>query len=159
PKASLAHRPLWNESLPSIQEARAVLACGSCRPPDSGELAADVQRVIGSRPTLLARDDVLLNANSLRYAARDRGSTPLLFDLDGAILDTLSLEYELVNELLPRHGVDEQAPRAVVRSAFPYPFADSWRRILTAIGHEPDDALVADLVKALEREREQRSAR
>lgn len=80
----------------------------------------------------------------------------LLWDLDGVILDTLSLEYELVNELLARHGI-EPVECAVVRVNFPYPIPDSWRRILAAAGRDADDALVGELTDALERERATRT--
>jgi HAD superfamily hydrolase (TIGR01509 family) len=79
----------------------------------------------------------------------------LLWDLDGVILDTLSLEYEVVNEMLARHGVGP-VERDVVRRNFPYPIPDAWRGILTAAGREPDDGLVAELTAELERERSQR---
>ncbi|MEA2428531.1 MAG: hypothetical protein QOF37_2159 [Thermoleophilaceae bacterium] len=76
----------------------------------------------------------------------------LLFDLDGVIVDTLTLEYDVVNELLARHGIGP-VDREVVRGSFPYPIAESWRRILSDAGQEPDDALVAGLAAELERER------
>jgi HAD superfamily hydrolase (TIGR01509 family) len=79
----------------------------------------------------------------------------LLFDLDGVIVDTLSLEYEVVNELLAQQGI-EPVDREVVRVNFPYPIPESWRRTLTTAGREPDDALVAGLSDALERERASR---
>jgi HAD superfamily hydrolase (TIGR01509 family) len=80
----------------------------------------------------------------------------LLFDLDGVIVDSLTLEYEVVNELLGRHGI---APmdREVVRVNFPFPIPESWGRILNAAGHEPDDALVAELTEELEAERARRT--
>jgi HAD superfamily hydrolase (TIGR01509 family) len=58
-----------------------------------------------------------------------------------------------VNELLPRHGVSEPVSREVIRHAFPHPIPESWRRILDAIGHPYDDALIDHLTEELERER------
>ncbi len=80
------------------------------------------------------------------------GVKGLLFDLDGVILDTLSLEYDVVNELLARHGIDP-VEREVVRANFPYPIPESWRRIL---GDRADDELIAQLTEELERERSER---
>jgi HAD superfamily hydrolase (TIGR01509 family) len=81
------------------------------------------------------------------------GVKALLVDLDGVILDTLSLEYEVVNELLAKHGIDP-VDREVVRANFPYPIPESWRRIL---GEKADDHLVAQLTEELERERSSRA--
>jgi HAD superfamily hydrolase (TIGR01509 family) len=80
------------------------------------------------------------------------GTRALLFDLDGVIVDTLGLEYEVVNELLARHGL-EPVDREVIRVNFPYPIPESWRRIL---GDRADEELVAALTEELERERTQR---
>jgi HAD superfamily hydrolase (TIGR01509 family) len=92
-------------------------------------------------------------------AARLRVPDPtraLLWDLDGVMLDTLSLEYEVVNDLLRAHGIDRTVERETVREAFPYPIPDAWRRMLGAIGQPPDEATVLELSAALERERAQR---
>ena len=88
----------------------------------------------------------MILASRLRVPERTKA---LLFDLDGVILDTLSLEYEVVNELLVSHGI-EPVDREVVRVNFPYPIPESWRRIL---GGDPDEALIAQLTQELERER------
>lgn len=77
----------------------------------------------------------------------------LLWDLDGVILDTLTLEYEVAGDLLRERGIEKELPLRVVRAAFPHPIPEAWRRMLTAIGEEPSDALVADLTDALESER------
>jgi HAD superfamily hydrolase (TIGR01509 family) len=81
------------------------------------------------------------------------GTEALLFDLDGVIIDTLTLEYDVVNELLPQYGVEATVPREVVRQAFPHPIPESWRRILDGIGQPYDDALIDELTAALEGER------
>ena len=78
----------------------------------------------------------------------------LLWDLDGVVLDTLTLEYGLVQALLAER-VPACAPvgREVVRRAFPHPIPEFWRRILTASGLEPDGGLVQQLTERLEHER------
>ena len=81
----------------------------------------------------------------------------LLWDLDGVILDTLALEYGVVNELLERHRI-EPVDRELVRANFALPIPDSWRSILTAAGHEAGDTVVAELTEELERERAARPA-
>ena len=83
------------------------------------------------------------------------GTKALLVDMDGVILDTLTFEYDVVNELLARHGI-APVDREVVRVNFPYPIPESWARILTAAGREPDDALVAELTDELVRARGER---
>jgi HAD superfamily hydrolase (TIGR01509 family) len=76
----------------------------------------------------------------------------LLLDLDGVILDTLTLEYDVVNELLAKHG-RPPVDREVVRVNFPYPIPESWRRIL---GDDAGEQLIEELTKDLERERSER---
>ena len=72
PKTTVADHRLWNEALPGVEQARAVLRCDDCRPPDSEQLAEQVLAVIGERPTLVVRDDALLNAEGLRHVASER---------------------------------------------------------------------------------------
>jgi HAD superfamily hydrolase (TIGR01509 family) len=100
-----------------------------------------------------ARADIFARVILASRVKLTDGAAALLFDLDGVIVDTLSLEYEVVNELLPRFGVRAPVRREVIRRAFPLPIPDSWRQILTEIGHPPDDALVVELTEALEHER------
>jgi HAD superfamily hydrolase (TIGR01509 family) len=76
----------------------------------------------------------------------------LLVDLDGVLLDTLTMEYELMGELLGR-----PIERSVVRAAFPHPIPEAWRRILVAVGIDPDPALIAKLGAELEAERGRRA--
>lgn len=75
----------------------------------------------------------------------------LLWDLDGVVLDTLTLEAGLVQELLHRHAPDA-APvdRETVRRAFPHPIPAFWRLILEAAAVEGTPALVAGLTADLE---------
>ncbi len=70
--ASVAGRPLWQTTTPGIQEARNALGCRRCRPPDTDALSARTIAVIGRRPTLLVRDDAVLNFESLRFTALTR---------------------------------------------------------------------------------------
>jgi HAD superfamily hydrolase (TIGR01509 family) len=78
----------------------------------------------------------------------------LLWDLDGVVLDTLTMEYDLVQELLARHAPTAgSADRELVRRAFPHTIPEFWRLILTALDAEPTEALVAQLTDALEHER------
>ena len=76
------------------------------------------------------------------------GTAGLLVDLDGVVLDTLTLEYDVVNELL-----DVDVPREVIRRAFPHPIPESWRMILEAIGEPAGEDRIAELTEVLERER------
>ncbi|UTI65911.1 HAD family phosphatase [Paraconexibacter antarcticus] len=75
----------------------------------------------------------------------------LLWDLDGVVLDTLSLEVGIVQDLLAEH-VPAVAPvdREAVRRAFPHTIPVFWRLLLEGAGAEPDDALVRTLTDALE---------
>jgi hypothetical protein len=85
PKATVADHRLWNDALPGVEQARAVLRCDSCTPPDSEQLAEQVLAVIGERPTLVVRDDALLNAAALRQVAAERDrSADLSAPADGA---------------------------------------------------------------------------
>jgi hypothetical protein len=75
PDAEVDDRALWNEALPGVQQARQVMTCDDCSPPDSEWLAGEVLDTIGDRPALITREDALLNASGLRWVASDREST------------------------------------------------------------------------------------
>lgn len=82
----------------------------------------------------------------------------LLWDMDGVLLDTLSLEYGLVQELLDAHTDAGRMPRTplareTVRGAFALSIPDFWRVILADRGVAADGALVDTLTAALERGR------
>jgi hypothetical protein len=64
--AHIDGRPLWSIGTPGIDQARSALGC-RCELPDTERLSDAVVALIGERPTLLARDDAILNAESLRY--------------------------------------------------------------------------------------------
>jgi HAD superfamily hydrolase (TIGR01509 family) len=62
------------------------------------------------------------------------GKAALLWDMDGVLLDTLSLDYEVVNRLLETRATDPPViSRAVVCANFPYDPPEFWRRILATI--------------------------
>ncbi len=74
----------------------------------------------------------------------------LLWDLDGVVLDTLTLEYDIVRSLLAEHVPAAGAvDRETVRQAFPHPIPAFWRRILAALGAPAADALITTLTVAL----------
>jgi HAD superfamily hydrolase (TIGR01509 family) len=75
-----------------------------------------------------------------RLAVPD-GTRALLWDMDGVLIDSLTMEYELVNELLSAHGAAE-VPRRVIREYFPYDLPQFWRLLLEWVGLQlPPDAL------------------
>jgi HAD superfamily hydrolase (TIGR01509 family) len=65
----------------------------------------------------------------------------LLFDLDGVLLDSLSLDYEIVGKLL-REELSSvvEVPRPVIRENFPHSTPDFWRKIsdACALGLTPE---------------------
>lgn len=69
------------------------------------------------------------------------GTAALLFDLDGVLLDSLALDYEIVGKLLQEElnsGVE--VPRSVIRENFPHEISDFWRKIsgACALGLAPE---------------------
>jgi HAD superfamily hydrolase (TIGR01509 family) len=71
----------------------------------------------------------------------------LLWDMDGVLLDSLSMDYDVVRGLidqhLPGHG---PVSRALIRELFPLALPDFWLAILMHLGIDPDDGLVATLI-------------
>lgn len=83
----------------------------------------------------------------------------LLFDMDGVLLDTLSMDFELVNRLVvERFGAGRLVPRESIRRHFPRHLPEFWRGVLAdaEIVFSADD--VDELVTAHERERRTRAA-
>ena len=61
------------------------------------------------------------------------GTAALLFDLDGVLLDSLSLDYEIVGKLLQEElGSVVEVPQGVIRENFPLAIPDFWRKISDA---------------------------
>lgn len=61
------------------------------------------------------------------------GTAALLFDLDGVLLDSLSLDYEIVDKLLQEElSSVVEVPRSVIRENFPHAIPDFWRKISDA---------------------------
>lgn len=61
------------------------------------------------------------------------GTAALLFDLDGVLLDSLSLDYEIVSRLLEDElGAIIEVPRSAIRENFPYAPPDFWHKISDA---------------------------
>ncbi len=74
----------------------------------------------------------------------------LLWDLDGVVLDTLTMEYAIVQELVAHHAPQAAAvTRELVRSCFALSIPDFWRAILGAVGAPVTDALVATLTRCV----------
>ncbi|MGB6165346.1 MAG: HAD family phosphatase [Pseudonocardiaceae bacterium] len=76
----------------------------------------------------------------------------LLFDLDGVLLDSLSLDYEIVGKLLQEElNSVVEVPRSVIRENFPHAIPDFWRKIseTCALGLAPEAILrLADKYKS-----------
>ena len=82
------------------------------------------------------------------------GTAALLLDMDGVLIDTLTMDYEIVNQLLGAHTpVRDEVPRSVIRANFPYAVPEFWRRVLAAIGAEVPQALLDRLIEAYEQAR------
>ncbi len=88
-----------------------------------------------------------------RLTVPDR-TAALLLDMDGVLLDTLTMEYGLVNDLLATHvSAPSTASRALIRSVFPYDVPEAWRRVLSALGLAVAPEVVDRLVSGHEQAR------
>ncbi len=84
-----------------------------------------------------------------------RGTGALLWDMDGVLLDTLTMDYDLVSRLLKTHAdIEADVPKAVVRAHFPYDLPDFWARVLDETGIELPAETVAQLVHEHRKTRE-----
>ncbi len=83
------------------------------------------------------------------------GTDALLWDMDGVLIDTLTMDYELVNRLLRVHvpGAGD-VPRHVVRDYFPYDIPDFWRLLCGRMSLEVTQDTLDELVRGHEKERE-----
>jgi HAD superfamily hydrolase (TIGR01509 family) len=83
------------------------------------------------------------------------GTDALLWDMDGVLLDTLTMDYELVNRLLSsRTAAAGEVPRQIIREYFPYDIPDFWRLLLDKIGLVLPQETVDELVSEHEKARE-----
>jgi HAD superfamily hydrolase (TIGR01509 family) len=82
------------------------------------------------------------------------GTAAILFDMDGVLLDSLTMDYEIVNRLVESHASGTvDVPRAVIRANFPFDLPVFWRRVLGEIHLDLDSSKIDLLVAAHERER------
>lgn len=76
----------------------------------------------------------------------------LLFDMDGVLIDTLSMDYELVDRLVSdRFQRPGAVARSVVREHFAFDLPEFWRRITSDAGLEASDDDLAAFVAEHER--------
>ncbi|MGI5148634.1 HAD-IA family hydrolase [Plantactinospora sp. CA-294935] len=80
------------------------------------------------------------------------GTRAVLLDLDGVLIDTLAMDYDLVETLLRPHA-DVTVPREVIRRHFPHALPDFWARVTESVGLELSGDALADLVARHEKER------
>ncbi|WP_165987027.1 HAD family phosphatase [Streptomyces sp. YIM 98790] len=93
-----------------------------------------------------------------RLVLRD-GTTALLFDMDGVLLDTLALDLELAERLLkPVVPHEFTLTPGIVRANFPYDIPEFWRRTAAAVGHRLSEEETARLTAELNRCREAEAA-
>ncbi len=92
-------------------------------------------------------------ASSSQIWLADRLAVPastkaLLFDMDGVLLDTLALDYEVVNATLARH-TDESVvvSTETIRSYFAFDAPAFWQRILSDVGLSLDDTQFKALLR------------
>ena len=81
------------------------------------------------------------------------GTPALLWDMDGVLLDTLTMDCELVNQVLSAHAVPE-VPRRIIQEYFPYDIPQFWRLLLSRIGLEIPSDTFDELVREHEKARE-----
>jgi HAD superfamily hydrolase (TIGR01509 family) len=77
----------------------------------------------------------------------------LLWDMDGVLLDTLTMDYELVNRLLSVHTAAE-VPRRVIEEYFPYDIPRFWQLLLSRVGLEVSADVFDELVRGHGKARE-----
>jgi len=82
------------------------------------------------------------------------GTAAILFDMDGVLLDSLTLDYEIVNRLVESNlSRTVDIPRTVVRDNFPFDLPVFWQRVLAAVQFDAEPSEIDLLVAAHERER------
>ncbi|CAK0773744.1 phosphoglycolate phosphatase [Gammaproteobacteria bacterium] len=84
-------------------------------------------------------------------------TSALLWDMDGVLIDSLTFDYEICNQMLRSHfGADVGVARTMIRELFPFDPYEFWRRILekTGIDSEKRDASLPGLVENYEAARQ-----
>jgi len=81
------------------------------------------------------------------------GTPALLWDMDGVLLDTLTMDFELVNQALRAHAVPEVS-RQTIREYFPYDIPQFWRLLIDRVGLEVPPDVINELVREHEKGRE-----
>ncbi|WP_054811585.1 HAD family hydrolase [Nocardia arizonensis] len=82
------------------------------------------------------------------------GIEALLFDLDGVIIDSLSLDYQVVGEMLRAElGETTEVPKSIIRTHFALSLPDFWRAISDSRGLGLSAEAVDRLVEAHEARR------
>jgi HAD superfamily hydrolase (TIGR01509 family) len=76
------------------------------------------------------------------------GTSALLLDMDGVVLDTLTYEYEMVTRLLRHQVPDAEVPTSVIRQHFALPIPEFWLAITGAVGVRLRPAALDDTVNA-----------
>ncbi|MEU8285863.1 HAD family phosphatase [Micromonospora sp. NPDC048905] len=76
----------------------------------------------------------------------------LLLDMDGVLIDSLALDFGVVERLLRRH-VAASVPLETIRRYFPHSLPDFWAHIAASVGVELTEREIADLVSSHEVER------
>ncbi len=75
------------------------------------------------------------------------GTSAILFDMDGVLLDSLQTDYDVVSELLGRHlSTPVAVPREIVRKYFAYALPKFWRHIAADLRIDLDDRRIESLV-------------
>lgn len=77
----------------------------------------------------------------------------LLWDMDGVLLDTLTQDCKLINQLLSAYSIAE-VPRLIVQEYFPYDLPEFWRLLLNRIGLEVSPDTFDQLIREHEKARE-----
>ncbi|MET8279153.1 HAD family phosphatase [Micromonospora sp. NPDC005174] len=100
----------------------------------------------------LPRDIIpdMLLAQSL---AVPRETQALLLDMDGVLIDSLALDFAVVERLLRRHVPGVAVPLETIKRYFPYSLPDFWARVCASVDVRLTDQEITDLVRSHEEER------
>jgi hypothetical protein len=115
------HRQLWLSGTPARAQFESALGCTSCALPDAGSLNRRVYAVIGKQPTVILRDDALVNPESLRFLGEQADAPVDLAAPPGAALDPALLKTASFaiggHTAAPYLGVDLNSTDAVLKAA------------------------------------------